>query len=135
MIIYRSIDIEDKLRGILSGHMTAYCRPLPKDFTVPSILITHTGGSSMKTVTGKGKADIFMVVLDGMAETEAEADELLRNAVAILEADDSMFVDINSLYSWGTDPVRPDLAMCSATITVTAHREISTITEVNNGES
>ena len=130
MIIYRSIDIEDKLRGVLSEYMTAYCIPLPKDFTVPSVLITHTGGSSMKTVTGKGKADIFVVVLDARAETEADADELLRNAVAILEADDSMFVDINSLYSWGTDPVRPDLAMCSATLMVTTHREETTIMEV-----
>lgn len=130
MDIYRSIDIEETLRQELSTYMTAYCRPLPKDFTTPCILITHTGGDSQKTVTGRGKADIFTVVLDARAETEAEADELVRNAVAVLEENDSMFVDINSLYSWGADPVRPDLAMCSATILVTAHREKVTITEV-----
>ena len=135
MVIYRSIDIEDALRQALSDYMTVYCRPLPKDFETPCILITHTGGDSAKTVTGKGKADMFMVVLDARAETEAEADELLRDAVAVLETLDTMFVDINSLYSWGTDPVRPDLAMCSATLMVTAHREQITLTEVQNGES
>ena len=130
MEIYRSIDIEETLRGVLSEHMTAYCRPLPKDFETPCVLISHTGGNAEQTSTGKGKADIFMVVLDARAETEAEADELVRTAVAILEALDTMFVEENSLYSWGTDPVRPDLAMCSATIMVTKHREKVTIEEV-----
>lgn len=127
MDIYRSIDIEDAMRQELAPFMSAYCRPLPKDFTVPSILITHTGGDSQKTTTGKGKADTFMVVLDARAETDAEADELIRNAVAVLEASDLFFVEVNSLYSWGNDPVRPDLAMCSATLEVTAHREVYTM--------
>ena len=132
MEIYRSIDIEEAVRQALAGYMTAYCPPLQKDFRTPCILVTHTGGESQKTTTGKGKADLFTVVLDARAETEADADETLRNAVAILEALETMFVDINSLYSWGADPVRPDLAMCSATLLITAHREKVNLEEESN---
>lgn len=129
MTISRSIDIEDAVREILSGYMRAYCAPLPADFQVPCILVTQTGGDSEKTNTGKGKVDTFNVVLDARADIEADALEYLRNAVAILEKGGNgvSHVEVNSLYSWGVDPVRPDLAMCSATLLVTAHREIVTI--------
>lgn len=131
MVITRSIDIEDAVRLALSDYMTTYCRPLPASFTVPSILVTETGGDSEGTATGKGKVDTFVVVLDSRAETEAEALENLRTAVGILEATKTKgfgHVEVNSLYSWGVDPVRPDLAMCSATIMITAHRETITLT-------
>ncbi len=127
MEIYRSIDIEDAVRGVLSEHQTAYCAPLPADYDLPNILIQATGGDSASTASGRGKVDTFVVVIDARAETEDEAFSYLRTAVALLEAslgqEGIAHVGVNSLYSWGSDPVRPDLALCSATLTVTAHRE------------
>ena len=123
MIINRSIDIEDEVRQALSGFFTAYCRPLPKDFTVPSILVQQVGGTDESTI------DSFDVVLDSRANTEAEASELLRNAIGALKAIAAnqttalRYVSVNSSGSWGVDPVRPDLAMCSARIRVIAHEE------------
>ena len=128
MIINRSIDIEDAVRAVLSKYMTAYCRPLPAEYSLPNVLVTATGGDTASASSGKGKVDTFVVVLDARAEAEAEAMESVRNAVAILEAagrsEGISHIEVNSLYSWGADPVRPDLAMCSATLMVTAHREI-----------
>lgn len=123
MIIQRSIDIEDEVRQALSGFLVAYCRPLPDDFTVPSILVQQVGGTDSNTI------DAFEVVLDSRAENEAEASELLRNAIGILKAVAASqtaairYVSINSLGSWGADPVRPDLSMCSARLRVIAHEE------------
>lgn len=128
MIIQRNIDIEDEVRNALSDYIKAYCRPLPKDFTVPSILVQKVGGTDKNTI------DTFEVVLDSRAETEAEALELLRNAVGILKAIAESqttalrYVAVNSSGSWGIDPVRPDLAMCSSRLRIVAHEEI---TEVN----
>lgn len=131
MEINRSIDIEEAIQDALSGHQTAYCAPLPAEYSLPNILITATGGDTVSASSGKGKVDTFMVVLDARAELEAEAMEYLRNAVAILEVQGGRHgishVGVNSLYSWGEDPVRPDLAMCSATLMVTAHRETVTL--------
>lgn len=126
MIINRSIDIEDAVRAVLSDYMTAYCRPLPAEYSLPNVLVTTTGGDTDSTASGRGKVDHFMVVLDVRAETESEAMELIRTAVAVLESE-MPFTEVNSLYSWGADPIRPDLAMCSATLMVTAHREIVTL--------
>lgn len=126
MEIYRSVDIEDVVRTALAEHMTAYCPPLPAEFETPCISVTHTGGDTSATASGKGKVDRFVVVLDARAETHAEASSLVRTAVAILEGMSGSHISytaLNSSYSWGTDPVRPDLAMCSATLMVTAHRE------------
>lgn len=123
MIINRSIDVEDEVRQALSGYVTAYCRPLPKDFTVPSILVQQVGGTDANTI------DSFEVVLDARAETDAEANEALRTAIGILKAVTAnqttalRHVSVNSSGSWGNDPVRPDLAMCSARIRVIAHEE------------
>lgn len=123
MIINRSIDVEDEVRQALSGYVKAYCRPLPKDFTVPSILVQQVGGTDANTI------DSFEVVLDARAETDAEANETLRNAIGILKAVTASqttalrHVSVNSSGSWGNDPVRPDLAMCSARIRVIAHEE------------
>lgn len=123
MIINRSIDVEDEVRQALSGYVTAYCRPLPKDFTVPSILVQQVGGTDANTI------DSFEVVLDARAETDAEANETLRTAIGILKAVTAnqttalRHVSVNSSGSWGNDPVRPDLAMCSARIRVIAHEE------------
>lgn len=122
MRINISIDIEDIIRRALSSHMTAYCRPLPKNFSLPSILVQKVGGSDDATI------DSFEVVLDSRADTEAVADETLRKAIGILKAvaglqtTELCHVSVNSSGSWGVDPVRPELAMCSARLTVVAHQ-------------
>lgn len=124
MKIERMIDIEDTVREALSPYIKTYCRPLPEDFTVPSILVTQVGGD------GEDSIDDFAIVLDARAETDAEANETLRTAVGILkkvaqlQTTELRHVTVNSSGSWGTDPVRPDLAMFSARLSVVAHTEI-----------
>jgi hypothetical protein len=123
MRILRDLDIEDVIRNALSDHITAYCRPLPADFTMPCVLVQQVGGSDIDTV------DTFEVVLDARAKTEAEALETLRNAVGILrsvaklQTTEIRNVTVNSSGSWGNDPVRPDIAMCSSRLRVVAHLE------------
>lgn len=119
----RSIDVEDTVRGALSPYITTYCRPLPKNYSLPNILVQQVGGDDANTI------DSFSIVLDARAETEAEASETLRNAVGILrqvarlQTTEIRTIDVNSSGSWGSDPVRPDLSMCSARLTVVAHFE------------
>lgn len=123
MIINKSIDIEEEIRTALSLRQTAYCRPLPAEYSLPHILITQVGG----TLTDK--IDTFEVVLDSRAETEADALDYLNTATAVLiqtakeQTTAIRHVVINSSGSWGADPVRPDLAMCSARLSVTAHQQ------------
>lgn len=130
MKIERFIDIEDEIRQALAPYMTAYVRPLPKDFTVPSILITWVGGTETE------KIDTFDVTIDSRAEDEGTAQLNLRNAIGIIEAVAQTqetvlrYVTINTLGSWGRDPIRQDLAMCTARLRVTAHKETTEITEV-----
>ena len=135
MDILRSIDIEDTVRKALLPYMECYCPPLPSGYVLPSVLVRQVGGSEAK------KIDTFTVTLDARASTEAEASETLRSAVGILmkTATDQTtairFVVVNSSGSWGSDPVRPDLAMYSATLQITAHQETYTLTRrVNNGK-
>lgn len=129
MNILRPVDIEDEIRDAMTDYLTVYVRPLPENFTTPSILVTATGGSS------ENEIDTFTVVLDSRAETDAEAYELIRTAQGLLEAQAcSQFgalrhVSINSLARWGNDPVRPDLKLCTLTCLVTAHKESFTIPE------
>lgn len=123
MIINISVDAEDEVRKALDPYMTAYCRPLPAEYELPHILITQVGG------TDANKIDTFAVVLDSRAATEAEALGYLNKAVAILkevarQQDTALrHVTVNSSGSWGQDPVRPDLAMCSARLEVVAHQQ------------
>lgn len=123
MILYKSIDIEEEVRTALSPHQKAYCRPLPADYSLPNILVTQVGG------TDTDRVDTFEVVLDSRAETEAEALSYLNMAKAILiqtakeQTTALRHVVVNTSGSWGADPVRPDLAMCSARISVTAHQQ------------
>ena len=134
MNITRSIDIEDTLRQILAGEgITAYCRPLPDGFSLPSILVTATGGSQEEAWSLGGKVDTFSVVLDSRADSDADALDYLRTALAVLKKKVASQttkvggVSVNTLYSWGVDPVRPDLAMCSASVRCSAHLETVTI--------
>ena len=128
MIILKSIDVEDVIRQALSGYMIAYCRPLPASYRIPNILVQQVGGTVANTI------DTFEVVLDARANTEAEASETIRTATGLLRAVAAAqttalrYVSVNSSGSWGTDPVRPDLAMYSARLRVTVHQER---TEVN----
>lgn len=121
--ILRPCDIEDEIRVALKDYVTAYVRPLPEKFKVPSVLIQAVGGDSENTI------DTFRVVLDSRAKTDAEASELIRTALGILEAQTAAQagalrnVTVNSMASWGSDPVRPDLSLCTLTVLVTAHRE------------
>ena len=126
--ITRSVDIEDEVRNALKSYMTAYCRPLPADFTTPSVLITLVGGSDANQI------DTFDVTLDARAADEATANETLRNAIGLLrkvageQTTAIRHMEVNSSGSWGSDPVRPDLSMYSARIRVVAHLENKTIT-------
>ena len=123
MIINKSIDIEEEIRTALVPYLTAYYRPLPAEYSLPNILITQVGGTQADTI------DTFEVVLDSRAETEADALGCLNTAVAILiqtakeQTTALRHVVVNTSGSWGADPVRPDLAMCSARIAVTAHQQ------------
>lgn len=123
MKINRSVDIEDEVRIALSEHFTAYCRPLPADYVLPNILVTQVGGSD------RSRIGTFEVVLDARADTEQEASETLRTAIGVLKAAAAVqttairHVSVNSSGSWGVDPVRPDLALCTARLSVVAHLE------------
>jgi hypothetical protein len=123
MEILRSIDIENIIRLALTDYFQIYCRPLPEKFTVPSLEVSRVGGTDKSTI------DTFDVMLDSRAKSEAEADELLRTAIGALkqiakeQTTPLRHVEVNTSGSWGTDPVRPDLAMCSARLRIVAHQE------------
>lgn len=129
MNILRPCDIENDIRLALADLFTVYVRPLPANFPTPSLLITATGGRTSNTI------DTFTVTIDARAENDAEAYELLSNALGALEVKAQeqsgalRNVVINSLARWGADPVRPDLKLCTATVLVTAHREAYEISE------
>lgn len=123
MIINKSIDIEDEVRLALENHLTVYCRPLPADYSLPHILVTWVGGSVNQTI------DTFEVVLDARAKSEAEAVDYLQTAKGVLkevakqQTTSIRVVNENTSGSWGADPVRPDLAMCSARLSIVAHQK------------
>ena len=127
MEILRSIDIENVVRMALTDYFQIYCRPLPEKFTVPSLEVSKVGGTDKSTI------DTCDVVLDSRAKSEADADELLRNAIGALkqiakeQTTELRYVEVNAAGSWGSDPVRPDLAMCSARLRIVAHQEKITI--------
>lgn len=124
MKIHKSVDIEEEIRGALSHYLAAYCRPLPADYSLPNILITQVGGTTADRI------DTFEVVLDARAGAEAEALDAINTAIAVLvqtakeQTTAIRHVVVNTSGSWGADPVRPDLAMCSARLAVTAHQQL-----------
>lgn len=123
MNILKPIDIEEEIRLALKDYFTVYCRPLPKNFPLPCLLVTDTGGTTSNNV------DTFTVTLDARAETDAEAYDLITTALGTLETQAKNQVGnlrhatINGLARWGSDPARPDLKLCTATVLVTCHRE------------
>lgn len=122
--IRRSIDIEDEIRIALKDYLTAYCKPLPANFSLPCIEITQVGGT-----VNNGQIDSFDVTLDARAKNAADANETLRNAIGILreaarnQTSAIRFMEVNSSGAWGSDPARPELSMYSARIRVVAHLE------------
>ena len=58
MQIERSIDIEDEVRIALSPYFNIYCRPLPENFELPSLLVTQTGGYD------ENRIDNFSITID-----------------------------------------------------------------------
>ena len=118
-----SVDIEDECRLALKDYLTVYVRPLPESFATPSTLIECVGGSS------ENEIDSFNVKLSTRATTDADALETLQLAVGILEErakeqfGELRSVRTNSLASWGSDPIRPDLKLATATLSVVAHRK------------
>jgi len=127
MIIHKSIDIENEIRIALSDYLTVYCRPLPAEYLLPHILVTQVGGTDRDTI------DTFSVVLDARDKTEQGALLYLNLAKGILkqvakeQTSAIRHVVVNSSGSWGADPVRPDLAMCSARLEITAHQDTEVI--------
>ena len=129
MNILISIDIEDECRLALEDYATVFVRPLPESFPTPSTLIESVGGSTSNEV------DTFNVKLSTRATTDADALNELRRVVGILEqrAKEQFgglrSVKINSLANWGSDPIRPDLKLATATLGVVAHRQSLEIKE------
>lgn len=125
----RSIDFEDEIRKVLSVYTTAYCKPLPKEFVLPCVLVTQVGGRTTYTWAGRAEIDAADITLDARAGTDAESIETLRNAIAYLEEEVStqttplIMVEVNTVSSTINDPVRPDLKMCTARLLVRARRE------------
>lgn len=121
----KSIDFEDEVRVALKDYVTIYCRPLPAVIELPSIEVRKVGGSEDDTI------DTGMVMLYARAEEEGTADDYLRTAVGILKAvcdkqtTALRYCTVNTMGAWGVDPVRPDLAMCTATLMIRAHQELT----------
>lgn len=125
--ILRPVDIEEEIRLALSDYFNAYCPPLPAVYSLPCVLISATGGSTNDTI------DTFIVTLSVKAEENGEAYETMSNVLGALETLSQnqvgalRHVTLNSLARWGTDPARPDLKLCTATVLVTAHRDPVTL--------
>ena len=127
MNIQIAIDIEEEIRSALAGYFNVYVRPLPADYSLPNLLIQQVGGSEENTIS------TFEVTIDSRAEIEADALEQLNKAIGVLEqiaknqTTAIRHVTTNTYGSWGVDPVRPDLAMCSARLRVVAHKKSKNI--------
>ena len=132
MNINRQIDIEDEIRLALKDYFEVYCRPLPEKYGLPNVLVEQTGGTSANTI------DSFQIKLSVRAKTDAEALETMRDVLGVLEYQaEHQFgalrhISVNSIASWGSDPARPDLKLCTMTALVIAHRETYEITTRRN---
>lgn len=128
MNILKPVDIEDEVRLALKDYFEAYCRTLPEIYGLPNVLIEQTGGDT------ENQIDTFQVRLSVRAETDAEANDVMRTVLGVLQTRcEEQFgalrhMSLNSQASWETDPVRPDLKLCTALVLLTVHRETVTIT-------
>ena len=138
MIIKKSIDIEYLVQKTLNPYIRTYCRPLPKTYELPNILVARVGGTELTDWSGTGHLDSFNIELYCRAEDEGTAQDTLSKAVGILKASNAFRNVVNNtdLGSWGVDPVRPDLALFSVTLIISVSLKEETISikeEVNNG--
>lgn len=128
MNILKPVDIESEVRLALKDYFEAYCRPLPENYGLPNVLVEQTGGST------ENKIDTFQVRLSVRAKTDAESNDVMRTVLGVLQtrAEEQFgalrHMSLKSQASWGTDPVRPDLKLCTALVLLTVHRETVTIT-------
>ena len=67
------------------------------------------------------KQDIDYDILPEALDYLNQATALLK-AIAKEQTTAMRHVTVNSIGSWGRDPVRPDLAMCSARLEIVAHQ-------------
>lgn len=129
MNILKPVDVENEIRLALSDLFDVYVRPLPESYPLPCLLVTAAGGSTRDTV------DTFTVRIDARAKTDADAVDILTDAIGVIEEKARQQVGairhviMNGLASWGSDPARPDLKLCTATFIVIAHRQAKTIKE------
>lgn len=132
MDINKSVDIENEIRLALDDYFEAYCRPLPENYGLPNVLVEQTGGTTSNTI------DSFQIKLSVRAKTDAEAIDTMNEVLGVLEYQCEQqigalrHISVNSMASWGTDPARPDLKLCTMTAIVTAHRETYEITTRRN---
>lgn len=128
MIINRQIDIENEIRLALTDYFETYCRPLPETYGLPNVLVEQTGGNTSNTI------DSFQIKLSVRANTDEEALNTMRDVIGVLEYQTEhqfgalRHISVNSLASWGSDPARSDLKLCTMTAIVIAHRENNEIT-------
>ena len=122
------IDIEDEVRLALKPYIpNVVAGDLPSNFSTPILRVRQTGGGTENTI------DKFNVTIDSRDVTDIGAYDLIRKAQGVLEAQckeqfgELRYVEWNTLAQWGSDPVRPDLKLCTLTATITAHRESLTI--------
>ena len=124
MNILIPIDIEDEVKMALAVYLpNVVAGDLPLNFPTPILRVRQTGGGTANTI------DNFNVSIDARATTDKATLDLIRKAQGVLEAQCKAqygllrHVVINSLAQWGSDPVRPDLKLCTLSATITAHRE------------
>ena len=129
MIIKKSKDIEYLVQQTLNPYIKTYCRPLPKDYVLPNLLVARSGGTELTDWSGTGHLDRFTIQLYCRAEDEGTAQDTLSKAVGILKASDNFRNVVNNtdLGSWGSDPVRPDLALFSVTLIISVSLAEETI--------
>ena len=128
MDINKAVDIENEIRLALDDYFEAYCRPLPETYGLPNVLVEQTGGTTSNTI------DSFQIKLSIRAKTDEEALDTMHDVIGVLEYQaEHQFgalrhFSVNSMASWGSDPVRPDLKLCTVTAIVIAHRGKKEIT-------
>lgn len=129
MIIKRSIDVEKETNDLLKNYFNTCLRPLPEKYTTPITLIELMGGTSTDTI------DTFTIRLSVRAKTNGEAVTTMRNVLGVLDYQTKnqvgklCYSTEENLTSWGNDPIRPDLCLCTATVQVIAHKESFEIEE------
>lgn len=127
MTILVSVDIEKEVVAALKDKFNVCLRPLPETYNTPITLVEILGGTSDKTI------DTFTVRLSTRAKTNGDALNTLQQILGYLDYQTKnqvgklSFSTEQNLTSWGNDPIRPDLCLCTATVQVIAHKESFTI--------